>query len=57
VINRSGRKKYQQKILKEELDPLFVVAVKDITTMRENTKIKMTLILLMSREKNQTMQI
>jgi hypothetical protein len=23
VINRSGRKKYRQKILKEELDPLF----------------------------------
>jgi hypothetical protein len=49
VITRSGRKKYRRKILKESSTLVFVVAAKDITTMRKNAKTKMILTLLMSK--------
>jgi hypothetical protein len=41
VITWYGHKNYWRKILKEELDPRFIIIAKDITKMRENARIGM----------------
>jgi hypothetical protein len=52
VITQFRRKKYQWRVLKEELNVRFCCLAKDIITMWKTAKTKMVLILRTSQEKH-----